>query len=357
MSNELGASKSQFLFADYVRVLATLAVIALHSSGELLNNYNEVAKNDWWIGNIINSSLRWSVPLFVMLSGALLLEGKKEGNRNFLKKRAGRVLIPYLFWSCIYVIYVYRYDFRDGLPLKYDEIWYKLAFNDGHYHLWFVSMILGLYLLTPTLRILCANGTQKDLEYFITVWFFSVTICTYYPKFFVIKFMGWMAYVGLFVAGHYLKKYGFKFQKYLYAAGWIAFFITPLGTYYLTNRKGEFDGQFQTYLAPNILACSFALFLYLKNYDWQNLEANFPRVARFIHRFASMSFGVYLLHALILDILKNGYFGFAIYNNNILGVPTNPCYAVPILTTFVTVISTIIIALLYKIPHAKKLVG
>jgi surface polysaccharide O-acyltransferase-like enzyme len=94
------AKQKKLLFADYMRVLATLSVILLHCAGDYLYQFKlgEMDVTRWWICNIYDSSVRWCVPVFVMLSGVLLLRPKKvESIPDFLKKRMMRVFIPFLF--------------------------------------------------------------------------------------------------------------------------------------------------------------------------------------------------------------------------------------------------------------------
>lgn len=65
-------------YLNNLRAIATIAVVLLHSSAKFVTN--EYQLNDllaWQAGNLLDSSTRWCVPIFVMLSGFLLTSGEK----------------------------------------------------------------------------------------------------------------------------------------------------------------------------------------------------------------------------------------------------------------------------------------
>jgi surface polysaccharide O-acyltransferase-like enzyme len=86
---------------DFVRWIATIAVITIHVAAPYLYKYGSIPMLNWNFYNFIDSLTRFAVPFFVMLSGALLLN-RNDSLKDFLFKRFSRVLIPFLFWSIIY---------------------------------------------------------------------------------------------------------------------------------------------------------------------------------------------------------------------------------------------------------------
>lgn len=88
---------------DNSRILAIFAVIVVHVGAKVVGE-NTIGSEYWWYGNIFESLARWCVPVFVMISGALLLDpNKKEDLLTFYRKRLHRIFIPFLFWSVIYL--------------------------------------------------------------------------------------------------------------------------------------------------------------------------------------------------------------------------------------------------------------
>ena len=88
-------------YISYLRVIATIAVIVLHTVGFISMDYGNVNDETWALATFINSSVRFCVPVFIMIFGALLL-GKDESVKLFITKRLNRIFIPFIFWSLIY---------------------------------------------------------------------------------------------------------------------------------------------------------------------------------------------------------------------------------------------------------------
>jgi surface polysaccharide O-acyltransferase-like enzyme len=92
---------------DRLRNLATVMVIGIHVAAPIAHGEGQDFNGTWWwAGNFWNSLTRPAVPLFVMLSGYLLL-GKDYPLPDFLKRRFSRVVIPAIFWMLIYCFYGY----------------------------------------------------------------------------------------------------------------------------------------------------------------------------------------------------------------------------------------------------------
>lgn len=96
----------RLVYMDWLRVLATIAVVTIHVSAGYVSMLDASNVSRWMAGNFYDSFSRASVPIFVMISGALLLRGAKDSSiGEFLKKRASKVIIPFIGWSAIFYIY------------------------------------------------------------------------------------------------------------------------------------------------------------------------------------------------------------------------------------------------------------
>jgi surface polysaccharide O-acyltransferase-like enzyme len=182
-----------------------------------------------------------------MLSGALLFQPAKlnEPMRVFFKKRLNRIGLPFAFWSAVYLAWAF---YLSGLPVTIDNIvqgMLSTIFNGAYYHFWFIYLIIGLYLITPILRVIIAYGNSKILQYLVVLWFVSVAVVplvqlgsgyTLNNTIFVIG--GW---VGYFVLGTYLQRT--KLRSFvLYGLLILSFVWTILGTW-LMNYPLESLGQ------------------------------------------------------------------------------------------------------------------
>ena len=87
-----------------LRIIASFAVIVLHVSSPIVVNYSNSSLSSWFASNFFDSISRFCVPIFVMISGVLLL-GKSEEIHVFIQKRVKRILLPLMFWTFVYLFF------------------------------------------------------------------------------------------------------------------------------------------------------------------------------------------------------------------------------------------------------------
>ena len=135
--------------ADLIRVVGMFLVILLHSAVEphpIVTQPDQAEVIRWWTVTIYDVISQPGVPLFVLVSGALLLQPSKiEPVKVFLKKRLNRIVLPLLFWSIIYFMYRY-FVLNEALTLTSIVHGFETG---AYYHFWFMYMIFGIYLITP----------------------------------------------------------------------------------------------------------------------------------------------------------------------------------------------------------------
>ena len=102
---------------DYLRVIAIVAVITIHSTTFFYSKFIEIGQLNWWLANLLNSASRFAVPLFVMISGALLL-GRNLTIVEFYKKRAIRLLPAIIVWNLFYAGLHVGVDLYNGIDIK-----------------------------------------------------------------------------------------------------------------------------------------------------------------------------------------------------------------------------------------------
>jgi surface polysaccharide O-acyltransferase-like enzyme len=175
----LNNNYNNIVWIDNLRVLATISVVFLHVSCPLL--YKFESNPDWWCGNIYDSTVRFCVPIFVMITGALLLP-KQYDLTHFLKSKVIRILFPFLFWSFVYLLFNLFVKKTRGENLTLiDTINYVIiSIKKGtSYHLWYVYMIIGVYLFIPIISKCIKICSEKEILYFLIIW--GVTIILNIP--------------------------------------------------------------------------------------------------------------------------------------------------------------------------------
>lgn len=288
---------------DVIRAYAIFLVILVHASGPYLHTM--AAESIWWPACILNVAGRSCVPLFLMVSGLLLLSDTTE-NRNqsiaaFLKKRVTKVLVPLATWSIIYITWI---DWNLNFKMNATDL---LAFvgKPACYHLAYLYYLLGLYLAVPILRVFLANAKAVQIHYFLGLWFVASSIWPCLAFWFgtapPVTFAVATGYVGLFVLGHTLKDIklskGMKCLGILYFALYIP--VVAFATHQVSGKTaGSGLNEFYlVYTSPLVVAYSILTFMTLRSFKYRIPE----NAKKIISSLSAASFTIYLAHPLIMD--------------------------------------------------------
>ena len=342
---------------DLIRTFAIVLVIVLHASTETVTVFNQMSPEGvtwWWTTNIYDSLARPAVPLFIMLSGMLLLQPAKlnESLGVFFKKRLNRIALPFVFWGIAY--FAWR-AFVNGETLTTNSI-VQGVLTGPYNHFWFLYLIVGLYLLTPVLRVLVAYIKRRTFSFLMILWFLGTAIVPLLGLFsdyslnanvFIIT--GWLGY---FLLGAYFLKTRVR-PIILYTIMTLGYTWTIIGTYLIVGTIGEHVSQFFYDAASfSMIGASVALFLLLSMVPSHTLEERFPRGNRVLRIISQNTIPIYLFHVMVLESLQKGFFGFQISLSTM-----NPVLEIPLITVTTLLICLAVILPLKKIPIVKRLLG
>ena len=334
-----------------LRFIALFSVIILHASAVLLTQYNKVPLADWLTADLLNAFVRFSVPVFVMITGALNL-GREYEPVDFLKKRLGRIVIPFLFWSLVYILYSWyngEIDFDNDTQTNIRLVLHQLKYGSS-YHLWYIYMLIGLYLFIPVIGKFIRVATQKEITYFLLLWVITMFleqpyVSRFKPQIDLHYFTG---YLGYLVLGYYLSVRTFK-TKFLNRFMLLSFVLTGViittGTYLLTKYQCKTTTLFYEPLAPFAVWLSISLFLFIKLSVF-HLPPAVKQVRDFVGRYA---YGIFLCHALVLYLL-----------DLIFHIDYKICMSIlsiPLTAVLCLALSTSLIWLINKLPLIGKYVG
>src|SRR5665647_2129885 len=347
---------------DLIRTVAIILVILLHSAIEPTPNLNIMSPQGvqlWWTSNIYDSIARSAVPLFVMLTGALLLQPNKvdEPLRVFFKKRWNRIGIPVIFWGTIF----FAWDFLvRGQSLSALSILQGI-FAGPYVHFWYVYILIGLYLITPLLRVVVAHADWRIIRYFLIIWFIGsgiITLVTLYANlssqtiWFKNNVFLLTGLIGYFILGAYVVKLRFL-TSILYLGLILSTAWTIVGTFFLVGTLGESYGQFfHEATSFSVIIASVTLFLILAAIPSQTIENRFPRGNKILQVISQNTLPIYLFHIIILETLQKGYLGFKISVTTM-----NPIIEIPLVTAVTLLLCLAIIVPLKKLPYVKRIIG
>lgn len=336
---------------DLLKIIACLMVITIHVSAYYINGYEKIGGNYFTIGNIWDSFARPAVPIFVLLSGKYALSNEKNIKISYYyRKILNNIYIPTFIYSILYFIYSYfLIVVKYILNLEIEDTYFpvkQLIIGAPFYHMWYLYMAIGLYLLVPfliRLRIKKGEKAFRNIGIFflilgLIILFFQnyleqidfydrEDILKYLRYFWMLNQFKFISYLGYFILGYSLKdkKISFKF-------GVIGAFIILLMMFLvveITKNLFYYSNNFLfVMLASILLYLLFSSLKINKNIFW-------------IERVASKTFSIYLLHAGILSVIQ-AFFKY------ILKYEINPLYGIPILIIIVFVTSYIVANIIEK---------
>ena len=295
-------SSKRIVCLDGLRVFATLAVIFLHVSAGYWGS-EEVVSSSWMAANLYDGMVRWCVPVFVMISGALLLDPGKE---TMIGARIRRVLVPLVIWSAVYSV-VGLYHGGDWTETVRD-------FFLGHYHLWYLYMLIGLYLILPLLKKIVENE-KLEMYFLLLAFLFNFVIPQIVGTLELvapttggvlesmvekIDLQLVLGYSGYFVLGHWLyhRIHSKKLCMGIYLAGSLGVMLTVVLTFAASVSVGHAEKLFFSYFSCNVLFASMAVFLVFCQIRYS------PGIAVCMRELSKYTFGIFLVHPLILEAIS-----------------------------------------------------
>lgn len=349
------AEKSQRLYSfDILRIIAICAVVLLHVSAEFVTAFDSGTVEFVW-GNAFNSLSRFAVPVFFMISGALMLDENKHVPVKKVLRSAKNMLVLTFSWSFIYTL---GYNVIRPLvvhePIYVEDVLHTLFY--GHYHMWYLYVLVGLYLATPLLRSFVEKNKPEMLRNYL---FFSIAIRFIVPFInFFINMFTWRKdmlidflshfrfdyiyeYVIYYILGWYIVNVGMskRLRAVIYTGGILGLIATFVGTQFFFEV--ERPNYFYENNSLNVLLYSTAVFTFTHSL----FENNGITLGPFAVKMSNLSFGVYIIHCMYL-------FGFRRICNGIGSAPLAifAAFAGSVVMSFVTVF------FMSKIPLVKKLV-
>jgi surface polysaccharide O-acyltransferase-like enzyme len=340
--------ESRVLWINNAKTFSAFIVIFLHISGEIVFHVPDINGFQWWVGNIFDSLARWCIPVFVMLSGILLLDvNKDESIWVFYKKRISRILIPIIFWTIFFLIYqYYQTYFTNGTHLSIRSLLDSMVSGIPYFHMWYLYMIIGLYLFAPFLRKIVKHSSNNEPIFFCILSFAFSMACTYYlmyrsniniPATFKFVF-----YVPYFLAGYLINKTKFNPPVWILCAILLLSIILTGAGYHATRAAGSNNSYFYEYLSVTVVPMSLSLLFLLKKFKKPLISSNVS------NQLALLSFGIYLIHPAILSALP--FFGVRL-------LTYNPLFALPFFAILIFILALISSFIISKIPLLRKVIG
>jgi surface polysaccharide O-acyltransferase-like enzyme len=329
-SNTSIAPKEHIVWLDIVRLVAMFTVVCCHCA----NPFNWIPDNSpmaddvkFW-GAIHGSMLRHSVPLFVMITGALLLPIRGD-IQFFYKKRISRVCFPFLIWSIIYCFFplivgwfgggeelirsFFPYAGEDfmtqswAVTLKHIAM-IPLNFSTVCVHMWYIYLLIGLYLYMPIFSSWVEKASEQAKRWFLIAWGIT-TLLPYYNYFaepYIWGTCSWnsfgMLYYfagfnGYLLLGHYLKNRSWSVKQVIFLGipmFVLGYCITYFGYKSMTeipDYTEQMAELFWTNNSINVAFMAIPVFMACKV-----IKIKSDRVKQILTNLTLCGFGIYMVH-------------------------------------------------------------
>jgi surface polysaccharide O-acyltransferase-like enzyme len=294
--------KQRVLFFDLARCVAAVAVIAIHVLAPYRHQLGDIPFNEWFFAISVNSVSRWAVPVFILITGALMLSDTRPFDlKYYVSRRLGKVLIPFVMWSLFYA-YLSGWSINGFDAGHAMEVASNGLTHSTYYHLGFFYYFIPLYFVIPFFQWFVRRFDDAALYAITGIWLLTTLL-------YLLRIDGpwsnqmWL-YSGLLPLGYIL------YQKVpltrmntilLFAAGMLSFAVT---IYMVTTMSLDADkysfGRWLSYKTLNTIVAASMVFM-LCRYFGEGLSQGANKLVGFISKH---SLGIYILHPIFLWPMK-----------------------------------------------------
>lgn len=320
----------RIVWLDFVKFVAIFMMIAVHCT----DNVTPAERSEPWYnlwGSFYGSFMRPAIPLFVMVTGALLLP-VRQSISAFYTKRLTRLVVPFIIWSVVYNLFPWLTGVL-GLPPTVINDFFAWAEPDqsfsGALHnilmipfnfsmlavqMWYVYLLIGLYLYMPIFSAWVRQASIKEQRVFLALWFISLFIpylreyltkdlwgtCSWNEFGLLYYFAGFNGYLllGYYMMNNNMNVTWGRLAVFGIPSFVIGYCVTFWGFKSITAVPGqpvELVELFFTYCSPNVLMMTLPVFLAIRKFRFDSLA-----IRRFSTSISTCTFGIWMSHYLFL---------------------------------------------------------
>lgn len=320
----------RIVWLDFVKFIAIFMMIAVHCT----DNVTPAERSEPWYnlwGSFYGSFMRPAIPLFVMVTGALLLP-VRQNISAFYKKRLTRLVVPFIIWSVLYNLFPWITGVLGLSPTVINDFfaWAEpdqsfsgalhnilmIPFNFSMLavQMWYVYLLIGLYLYMPIFSAWIKQASIKEQQVFLFLWFISLFIpylreyltkdlwgtCSWNEFGLLYYFAGFNGYLLL---GYYIVNNDINFSwSKLAIVGLPTFVVGYCITFFgfksvtaVPGQPAELVELFFTYCSPNVLMMTLPVFLVVRKIQFSSVI-----IRRFSVSISTCTFGIWMSHYLFL---------------------------------------------------------
>ncbi len=348
---------------DILRIILMYGIVLLHTISAMWGEVTINSRN-FEIMMIYETVTRCGVPVFFMISGALMLDKNKQIKlKKLYLHNILHLVIVYFIWSFILALFD---AVRTGQPIVSENLIKSLV--DGYWHLWFLPPLIGIYIVIPVFRAITMK--EKTTRYFTTIAFIFAVVFPFINQMSLYihndalkksvanlntmsgKFdMKVVCNYGLyFILGYYLEGVQSVFlwkRKILYTLGAISMALACALNIISSEQVGSVSEPFAGHYNLLIYMSCIAVFVFVKSCQVKlayRIERD-STLKTIIKEISDNCLGIYVLHILVRNILVS---------KGVHALSFNPFFAAPLVALLIFSIACVITMLIRRIPIIGK---
>ncbi len=290
---------------NFLRILSILGVIFIHTTTLTLEySHYDIPRLSFSL--FLNQIFRFAVPMFFLISGFVLEVNYKNKINiiSYFKKRASRIILPYIFWSIIYYIFVFTKFNHSLFSYKFIDVLLK---GEASYQLYFIPSLIIFYALFPFIHSFLNLIANKWIVIFLTIIQIRLLNYDYYHSPFLLDMPLRIALLNIYmfaigmIASHNQEKIlGFiNSRKLLFT-----FFTVITAAFAYVESKNLYLAKYNIYYFYS--QWKPLIFIYTILLSGLLFTLNFKeKLSRFINFISKLSFFVFFAHVLVIFLYRN----------------------------------------------------
>lgn len=280
-----------------MRAIACFGVVLLHCAYAATAGYAE-SSGEYIAAMGLRNCVLFSVPVFVMVSGALLLQPDREMSvSKIFKKYVLRMVLTLVIFSLLF----YLFDLALGVAKKPLDALISVYTGEVWSHLWYLYLMIGIYLLLPFYRMIARHSSGKELLYLISVYFVFLCliplingITATSAGFYICTYTVYPLYLFL---GYALR------ERLIVIKPWLSVALMALGSGLIILSSGYAYGYNVPALKSLLSSYAFLPVLMQAVGAFSLVDRISRKEGKLLRFLDGNSFGVYLIHMALLKYL------------------------------------------------------
>ena len=286
---------------DAIRALAIIGIVGIHVISSLCNT-NDIKMPLYIPVTFFEIACRTCLPIFFLLSGALLLTKEITNIKVFYKKRFLKIAPLFMLATFTFTIIHNVHNPMQIIPIYFTGLVNANIFST----FWFVYVICALYLITPFISKMLINLTESEKKFLMILILLLNFATTFFNDYDGIRYITsnfvFIDYIGIYLLGGLIKSIDFKvnsiYSTIIYILSALSFLITIL-----IKRLDIIPNIYDNTIFMVLISSAILIWFKNNGVKINNLLENHNLLKQFIVQASKLSYGIYLFHPILLSIL------------------------------------------------------